>query len=111
MVKEKTPVQVDGNVQIGPFVYALYFVIVHTGKDATSGHYYAIGHRSEEGAGQGDWVKMDDSQLKPADLSMLQGSVSEKLKDVAVGIAGSNHAQAPVIRSICVEGCSGRRIM
>merc|ERR1712110_1082222 len=27
--------------------YELYMVIIHTGKTATSGHYYAIGKRSE----------------------------------------------------------------
>lgn len=81
MIKEKTPVKVDGVVQIGPFTYVLYFVIVHTGKDATSGHYYALGHRSEEGPGQGDWTTLDDSQLKPCDLSILQGAVDDKKKD------------------------------
>merc|ERR1719162_1095148 len=35
--KEKTPIAIDGSLQIGPFVYDLYMVIVHTGKDATSG--------------------------------------------------------------------------
>jgi len=81
MIKEKTPVKVDGTVQIGPFTYQLYFVIIHTGKDATSGHYYAMGQRSEEGPGQGEWQIMDDSQIKPADMSLLTGIQSEKLKD------------------------------
>lgn len=94
MIKEKTPVRVDGAVQIGPFTYVLYFVILHTGKDATSGHYYAIGHRSEDGQ-QGEWVTMDDSQLKPADLTLLQGNSGEKQKDDNPYVLFYRCAQAP----------------
>lgn len=77
--KEKTPVRVDGILQIGPFTYELYMVIVHTGKTASSGHYYAIGKRSE--GPEGGWYTMDDSQIKPADMSLLSGGQTDKLKD------------------------------
>eukprot|EP00933_Yihiella_yeosuensis_P044225 TRINITY_DN39331_c0_g1_i1.p1 TRINITY_DN39331_c0_g1~~TRINITY_DN39331_c0_g1_i1.p1 ORF type:complete len:316 (-),score=52.67 TRINITY_DN39331_c0_g1_i1:53-889(-) len=79
-IKEKTPVSVSGILKIGPFEYQLYMVIVHTGKDATSGHYYAIGRRSEQ-VGQEEWFVMDDSQIKPTDLSILSGQIDEKKKD------------------------------
>jgi len=80
--KQKTPVRVDGVLRIGPFVYDLYMVIVHQGKDASSGHYYAIGGRSEVGQGQKrTFVLMDDSQVKEADLSVLTGGVGNKPDD------------------------------
>lgn len=80
--KEKTPVQVDGTLQIGPFTYELYHVILHTGKTATSGHYYAIGRRSEATPDKPNvWVTMDDSQVKEADLTLLSGQFSEKKSD------------------------------
>lgn len=84
--KEKTPIKIDGTLQIGPFSYDLYMVIVHTGKDATSGHYYAIGSRAEmtdaeRSTGQRQWFIMDDSQLKPADMSILSGGNTGDKKD------------------------------
>lgn len=79
--KEKTPVKVDGLLQIGPFFYSLYMVIVHTGKDASSGHYYAIGCRSEQTQNGGPWFLMDDSQVKPTDLSLLSGYAQDKPDD------------------------------
>jgi len=79
--KEKTPVCVDGLLQIGPFTYELYMAIVHTGVDASSGHYYAIGRRSEATDGPNDWVTMDDSQVKPADMSVLTGRAVTKKND------------------------------
>ncbi|CAJ1372296.1 unnamed protein product [Effrenium voratum] len=80
--KEKTPIKVDEGLRIGAYEYELYHVILHTGKDASSGHYYAIGRRSEPvPSGDNNWYTMDDSQLKPADLGLLAGRPSEKLKD------------------------------
>lgn len=84
--KEKTPIKIDGTIQIGPFFYDLYMVIVHTGKDATSGHYYSIGTRAEptdmeRQTGQRQWFVMDDSQLKPSDLHMLSGMDPNKKDD------------------------------
>jgi len=79
--KEKTPVQVDGTLQIGPFTYTLYLVIVHTGDKASSGHYYAIGQRAETPDGMNAWVTMDDSMIKAPDMSLLQGHSTEKKND------------------------------
>jgi len=84
--KEKTPISIDGTLQIGPFLYDLYMVIVHTGKDAASGHYYAIGSRAEvteaeRSHNQRRWVVMDDSQVKPADMTLLSGVNNEKKDD------------------------------
>ena len=45
--KEKTPVQIDEGLRIGGYEYELYHTIIQTGKDASSGHYYATGRRSE----------------------------------------------------------------
>eukprot|EP00438_Fugacium_kawagutii_P025823 Skav200501 [mRNA] locus=scaffold450:329460:329783:- [translate_table: standard] len=45
--KEKTPVKIDESVFIGGYEYELYNAIIHTGKDASHGHYYAMGRRSE----------------------------------------------------------------
>jgi len=79
--KDKTEVRVDGLLQIGPFTYELYMAIIHTGKTASSGHYYAIGKRSESAQDQNVWVKMDDSQLKPADMALLTGGVDDRQRD------------------------------
>lgn len=94
--KEKTPVRVDLPLVIGPCEYRLYMVIVHTGKDASSGHYYAIGKRSEVTAdGDENWYTMDDSQIKLADLSILAGTPSEKMKDDNPYVLFYRCAQAP----------------
>ena len=45
--KEKTPVKIDEGLWIGGYEYELYHTIIHSGKDASSGHYYATGRRSE----------------------------------------------------------------
>ena len=45
--KEKTPVKVDEGLWIGDYEYELYHTIIHTGRDASSGHYYAMGRGSE----------------------------------------------------------------
>ncbi|CAE8691668.1 unnamed protein product, partial [Polarella glacialis] len=91
--KEKTPVRVDGVLKIGPFEYTLYMVIVHTGKDATSGHYYAVGRRAEH---QDEaWFTMDDSQIKSADLSLLSGAPTEKMKDDNPYVLFYRCSQAP----------------
>lgn len=101
--KEKTPVQVDGVLQIGPFTYELYHVIIHTGKTATSGHYYAIGKRSEPTPdGQNEWVTMDDSQIKAADMSLLSGGFSEKQKDDNPYVLFYRCQQAPPTPPACV---------
>eukprot|EP00929_Paragymnodinium_shiwhaense_P081519 TRINITY_DN42683_c0_g1_i1.p1 TRINITY_DN42683_c0_g1~~TRINITY_DN42683_c0_g1_i1.p1 ORF type:complete len:1169 (-),score=244.46 TRINITY_DN42683_c0_g1_i1:112-3618(-) len=103
--KEKTPVQVSGSLQIGPFCYDLYMVIIHTGKDASSGHYYAMGRRSEapEGA-PNDWMTLDDSQIKPADMSLLTGNVSEKMKDDNPYVLFYRCQQAPPTPQLRIPG-------
>jgi len=79
--KEKSPVVVDGPVYIGSCTYDLYMSIIHTGKDASSGHYYAIGSRSEFHMGHdAQWHVLDDSQVKEPDYALLSGT-SEKLDD------------------------------
>jgi ubiquitin carboxyl-terminal hydrolase 35/38 len=83
IVKVKTPVRIDQFLQIGQFSYELYMVIIHTGKDASSGHYYGIGCRSES-MGAKQYMMMDDSQIKPADpaaLSVLSGTSPDKADD------------------------------
>ena len=80
--KEKTPVKVDEGLWIGGYEYELYHTIIHTGKDASSGHYYAMGRRSEPTpSGDLGWYTMDDSQIKPAETSLLAGNPPEKLVD------------------------------
>ena len=41
--KEKTPVKIDESLWIGGYEYERYHAIIHSGKDASSGHYYAMG--------------------------------------------------------------------
>ena len=78
--KEKTPVKIDEGLWIGDYEYELYHTIIHTGKDADSGHYYAMGRRSEPAPG-GDcaFYTMDDSQIKETDVSLLAGNPPKKL--------------------------------
>jgi ubiquitin carboxyl-terminal hydrolase 35/38 len=81
--KEKTPVKIDEGLWIGGYEYELYNTIIHSGKDAHSGHYYAIGRRSEPTPG-GDcgWYTMDDSEIKEPEgpeVSLLTGNPPEEL--------------------------------
>lgn len=96
--KEKTPLQIDGVIQIqsaiGPLAYELYMVIVHTGQTATSGHYYAIGCRSE--SSKRDWFQMDDSQIKQVDFSLISELSTEgKKKDDSPYVLFYRCQQAP----------------
>ena len=80
--KEKTPVQIDKGLWIGGYEYELYHAIIHSGKGASSGHYYAIGRRSEPTpSGDPHWYTMDDSQIRPAEMSLLAGNPPENLVD------------------------------
>ena len=80
--KEKTPVKIDEGLWIGSYKYELYHTIIHTGKDASSGHYYAMGRRSEPTvSGDCAFYTVDDSQIKEADVSLLAGNPPEKLLD------------------------------
>ena len=64
-----TDVRIDETVQIGQFCYNLYGVLVHTGASSTKGHYYFVGKKSEAVANQ--WFCIDDSQVKPVDVSYI----------------------------------------
>ena len=94
--KEKTPVKIDEGLWIGGYEYELYNTIIHSGKDAHSGHYYAIGRRSEPTPG-GDcaFYTMDDSQIKEADVSLLAGNPPEKLLDDNAYVLFLRCKQAP----------------
>ena len=77
--KEKTPVKIDEGLWIGGYEYELYHAIIHSGRDASSGHYYAIGRRSEPTpSGDPCWYTMVDSQIRPA---LLAGNPPEKQVD------------------------------
>ena len=94
--KEKTPVKVDEGLRIGPYEYELYHAIIHTGKDASSGHYYAMGKRSEPvPSGDMGFYTMDDSQIKPAEMSLLAGNPPEKLLDDNAYVVFLRCKQAP----------------
>eukprot|EP00438_Fugacium_kawagutii_P015774 Skav224437 [mRNA] locus=scaffold3233:142580:143421:+ [translate_table: standard] len=76
--------------------YELYHAIIHTGKDASSGHYYAIGRRSESVPnGDNAFYTMDDSQIKPADASVMAGNPPEKMKDDNAYVLFLRCKQAP----------------
>ena len=80
--KEKTPVKIDEGLWIGIYEYELYLTIIHSGKDASSGHYYAMGRRSEPTvSGDRAFYTMDDSTIKEADVSLLAGNPPKKLLD------------------------------
>eukprot|EP00438_Fugacium_kawagutii_P025822 Skav200500 [mRNA] locus=scaffold450:321056:323736:- [translate_table: standard] len=94
--KEKTPVKIDESVFIGGYEYELYHTIIHTGKDASSGHYYAMGRRSESVPnGDNAFYTMDDSQIKPADASVMAGNPPEKMKDDNAYVLFLRCKQAP----------------
>eukprot|EP01071_Lankesteria_metandrocarpae_P001413 Lankesteria_metandrocarpae@DN152_c0_g1_i1.p1 len=67
--KEKTYVDVNTSIKVGEYTYKLYASIIHKGKTANSGHYYAIGKYSEvlpqAKSGGGDWFIYDDSVVRP----------------------------------------------
>ena len=51
-------------------------------EDLSSGHYYAIGRRSEPtSSGDLGWYAMDDSQIKAAETFLWTGNSPEKLLD------------------------------
>ena len=94
--KEKTPVKIDEGLWIGGYEYELYHSIIHTGKDASSGHYYAMGRRSEPTvSGDCAFYTMDDSQIKEADVSLLAGNPPEKLLDDNAYVLFLRCKQAP----------------
>ena len=94
--KEKTPVKIDEGLWIGGYEYELYHTIIHTGKDASSGHYYAMGRRSEPTvSGDCAFYTMDDSQIKEADVSLLAGNPPEKLLDDNAYVLFLRCKQAP----------------
>ena len=93
--KEKTPVKIDEGLWIGQYEYELYHTIIHTGKDASSGHYYAMGKRSEPVSGDNQFFTMDDSQIKPAEVSLLAGNPPEKLMDDNAYVLFLRCKQAP----------------
>eukprot|EP00913_Durusdinium_trenchii_P029546 g27696.t1 len=94
--KEKTPVKIDESLFIGGYEYELYHTIIHTGKDASSGHYYAMGKRSEPtNSGDTGFYTMDDSQIKPAEVSLLAGNPPEKLLDDNAYVLFLRCKQAP----------------
>ena len=94
--KEKTPVKIDEGLWIGGYEYELYHTIIHTGKDASSGHYYAMGRRSEPtSSGDCAFYTMDDSQIKEADVSLLAGNPPKKLLDDNAYVLFLRCKQAP----------------
>ena len=93
---EKTPMKIDEGLWIGSYEYELYHTIIHTGKDASSGHYYAMGRRSEPTvSGDCAFYTMDDSQIKEADVSLLAGNPPEKLLDDNTYVLFLRCKQAP----------------
>eukprot|EP00397_Hematodinium_sp_SG-2012_P009001 GEMP01009073.1.p1 GENE.GEMP01009073.1~~GEMP01009073.1.p1 ORF type:complete len:780 (+),score=171.97 GEMP01009073.1:281-2620(+) len=62
--KDKTWAEINQYLMFGGFQYALYFVIIHQGKSADSGHYICLGRRAESDPNQ--WFKFDDSKVVPA---------------------------------------------
>ena len=68
----------------------------HRGKDAHSGHYYAMGRRLEPTvSGHCSCYAMDDSQIKEADVSVLAGKPPEKLVDDNAYVLFLRRKQAP----------------
>ena len=88
--------KIDEGLWIGGYEYELYHTIIHTGKDASSGHYYAMGRRSEPTvSGDCAFYTMDDSQIKEADVSLLAGNPPEKLLDDNAYVLFLRCKQAP----------------
>ena len=97
--KEKTPVKVDEGLWIGDYEYELYHTIIHTGEDASSGHYYATGRRSEPPpSGNKSWYIINDSHVKPAEAaeaSLLAGNPPEELVEDNAYVLFLRCKQAP----------------
>ena len=70
--------------------------IIHSGKYASSGHYYALGRRSEPTPG-GDcgWYTMDDSEIKEPEVSLLTGNPPEELLNDSAYVVFLRCKQAP----------------
>jgi hypothetical protein len=99
--KEKTPVKIDEGLWIGGYEYELYHTIIHSGKDASSGHYYATGRRSEPTpSGDCSFYTMDDFQIKEAEVSLLAGNPPEKLLDHNAYVLFSSGASRPHLARI-----------
>ena len=104
-IKQHTPVNVLESLTVGGCRYKPYHVIFHRGKDASMGHYYAVGKRSEgaTGAASSDskWYKMDDSDIEPADVSLLEGNLP-MLEDDAACVVFLRRQQAPATPEVRV---------
>lgn len=58
----------DGRLQIGDWIYTIEGYIVHHGKSANSGHYWAerlVSGKDEYGTPITRWVQMDDHRVNP----------------------------------------------
>lgn len=64
ITKDKTYVALDFILSFAGLEYELYFVIIHQGKGADSGHYVCLGRRSE--SDPQSWFYYDDSRAVPA---------------------------------------------
>jgi len=59
--KDTTYVDLSRTLLLSSYTYELYFVIIHQGKGADSGHYICTGRRSESDPNK--WFKFDDSRV------------------------------------------------
>lgn len=69
--KETTPVDIQVSIRVWGLLYSLYCVIVHKGSTAQSGHYFALGRRSEwvppchkaSSTSEDRWYRFDDRHV------------------------------------------------